>query len=139
MIDLVKKGSETAKNGFKNEKDVANKFNSWKSDIDAQNWLLVMGYQFDNIKKVEAVTIGTGHKTDVQVLVFILTKDSSSSLSSKSITTDCKALLSPLFTDSINPPPGEVNRTPLFFLSSNKGCPILTRSPSLTSMEGFKP
>ena len=24
-------------------------------------------------------------------------------------------------------------------LSSNKGCPIFTRSPSLTSMEGFKP
>lgn len=75
MIDLVKKGSETAKNGFKNEKDVANKFNSWKTDIDAQNWLIVMGYQFDDIEKVEAVTIGTGHKTDVQVLVFILTKD----------------------------------------------------------------
>ena len=30
MIDLVKKGSETAKNGFKNEKDITNKFNLWE-------------------------------------------------------------------------------------------------------------
>jgi hypothetical protein len=75
MIDLVKRGSETAKNGFKNEKDVANKFNSWKIDIDAQHWLTVMGYKIDDINKVTAVTLGSGYKTDVQVLVFIMTKE----------------------------------------------------------------
>tara|TARA_B100000575_G_scaffold244165_1_gene208182 strand:- start:285 stop:1031 length:747 start_codon:yes stop_codon:yes gene_type:complete len=75
MTDLVKRGSETAKNGFKNEKDISNKFNLWKQDKDAQKWLSVMGYNLKNIDKVKAITIGTGHKTDVQVLVYIETKD----------------------------------------------------------------
>jgi len=75
MTDLVKRGSETAKNGFKNEKDISNKFNLWKQDKDAQKWLNVMGYTLRNIDKVKAITIGTGHKTDVQVLVYIETKD----------------------------------------------------------------
>jgi len=75
MTDLVKRGSETAKNGFKNEKDISNKFNLWKQDKDAQKWLNVMGYALKNIDKVKAITIGTGHKTDVQVLVYIETKD----------------------------------------------------------------
>ena len=75
MTDLVKRGSETAKNGFKNEKDISNKFNLWKQDKDAQKWLNVMGYTLKNIDKVKAITIGTGHKTDVQVLVYIETKD----------------------------------------------------------------
>lgn len=75
MTDLVKRGSETAKNGFKNEKDISNKFNLWKQDKDAQKWLNVMGYTLKNIDKVKAITIGTGYKTDVQVLVYIETKD----------------------------------------------------------------
>ncbi len=38
MMD-EKKGSQIAKEGFKNEKDVVNKFNNWQTDIDAQKWL----------------------------------------------------------------------------------------------------
>ena len=34
------KGSMIAKKGFRNEKDVASKFNKWKEDKDAQNWLI---------------------------------------------------------------------------------------------------
>ena len=43
-MDLVKLGSQTAKNGFKNEKDIAEKFNQWKKDKEAKIWLSVMGY-----------------------------------------------------------------------------------------------
>jgi len=31
--DLVARGSRTAKNGFRNEKDVIDKFNNWKTDL----------------------------------------------------------------------------------------------------------
>ena len=34
--ELIKLGSRTAKRGFKTEKDVANKFNNWRVDEDAQ-------------------------------------------------------------------------------------------------------
>jgi len=74
MIDLVRRGSETAKNGFKNEKDIANKFNLWEQDKDAQKWLNIMGYILKDIDKVEAITFGTGYKTDVQVVVYIEAK-----------------------------------------------------------------
>lgn len=34
MINKLDKiGSETAKNGFKNEKEIANKFNNWERDL----------------------------------------------------------------------------------------------------------
>ena len=31
-MDKIKLGSETAKNGFKNEDDIVEKFNDWKND-----------------------------------------------------------------------------------------------------------
>jgi len=62
------KGSHTAKNGFKNEDDIVIKFNSWKNDIDAQEWLKIMKYNLKDIEFVEAVKI-SGYKTDVQVQV----------------------------------------------------------------------
>lgn len=37
-------GSKIAKDGFNNEKDIANKFINWKDDIEAQQWLKIMGY-----------------------------------------------------------------------------------------------
>ena len=36
MVDLVKIGSETAKSGFENKRDVIAKFENWKQDIDDQ-------------------------------------------------------------------------------------------------------
>lgn len=71
--DLEKLGSVTAKSGFSNERDIANKFKNWKSDKDARLWLEIMGYQLDKIEKVEAVILH-GYKTDVQVQVTIYTK-----------------------------------------------------------------
>ena len=73
-MNLVKKGSDTAKQGFQNEKDIVNKFNNWKYDKEAQNWLKVMDYQLSEIEYVEAIII-SGFKTDIQVQVTIkLTK-----------------------------------------------------------------
>ena len=66
-------GSETAKGGFRNEDDIVSKFNDWKSDKEARNWLKIMGYVLSEIEKVSAVKL-SGYKTDVQVQVTIETK-----------------------------------------------------------------
>jgi len=74
-MDLVKLGSDTAKNGFKNEDDIINKFNNWKFDIEAQKWLKIMQYNLDEIDYVKAIKI-SGYKTDVQVQITIKLKKS---------------------------------------------------------------
>lgn len=71
--NLVKLGSRTAKRGFKNEKDIVEKFNNWKTDEDAQTWLGIMGYPLNEIEKVEAIKLH-GYKTDVQVQITIYLK-----------------------------------------------------------------
>ena len=68
-------GSQTAKNGFKNEQDIVDKFNNWQSDEDAQKWLLIMQYKLDEIEYVKAVKISQGFKTDVQAQVTIKLKE----------------------------------------------------------------
>ena len=68
---LVEIGSKTAINGFENEKDIVNKFNNWKSDVDAQDWLKSMNYEISEIEKVESELISGHHKADVQVKVRI--------------------------------------------------------------------
>ena len=68
-----KLGSETAKDGFKNEKDIVSKFNNWKLDVEAQSWLKTMGYNLHEIEFVEALVL-SGYKTDVQVQVTIKLK-----------------------------------------------------------------
>lgn len=67
-------GSQTAKNGFKNEDDVVEKFNHWQNDEDAQQWLLIMQYDLQEIEFVKAVKI-SGHKADVQVQITIKLKE----------------------------------------------------------------
>ncbi len=73
MDELVKKGSETAKNGFKNERDIAEKFNNWQTDIEAQQWLKIMKYDLDEIEYVKAVVL-SGYKADLNVQVQIKLK-----------------------------------------------------------------
>ena len=73
MSDLVRIGSETAKGGFANEKEIAKKFVNWKKNKQSQKWLVIMGYKLKEIKKVEAVVLH-GHKTDVQIKVIITLK-----------------------------------------------------------------
>lgn len=72
-MDLVSKGSQIAKNGFKNEDDVVKKFNNWKKDVDAQKWLTIMKYSLTEIEYVKAEKL-SGYKTDVQVQVSIKLK-----------------------------------------------------------------
>jgi len=72
-MDKVQLGSNTAKNGFKNEGDIVEKFNNWKKDADAQQWLSIMNYNLKEIEYVEAIKL-SGYKTDVQVQVTIKLK-----------------------------------------------------------------
>ncbi len=73
MSNLVRLGSKTAKNGFKNEKDVAFKFNNWINDEEAQQWLLLMNYDLNEIEFVKAVII-SGYKADLNVQIQIKLK-----------------------------------------------------------------
>jgi hypothetical protein len=61
-------GSQTAKNGFKNEDEIQSKFNNWKLDADAQAWLTSMGYKVSDIESVSAVK-PHGEKADVEIKV----------------------------------------------------------------------
>lgn len=72
-MNPVERGSQTAKDGFRNESDVVEKFNNWESDKDAQEWLILMKYTLSEIEYVKAVKI-SGYKTDVQVQVTIKLK-----------------------------------------------------------------
>ena len=64
-IDL---GSKTAKDGFKNETEIAGKFNSWRTDEDAKVWLAAMNCKLAEIESV-AATKPHGEKADVQVKI----------------------------------------------------------------------
>ncbi len=66
-------GSQTAKNGFKNEHEIADKFNHWQTDAEAQQWLMVMEYQLDEIESIYAEVL-SGYKADVQVQITIKLK-----------------------------------------------------------------
>lgn len=72
--DLIKRGSATAKGGFKNEKDVIDKFNDWQKDETARKWLEAMGYKLSDIEYVKASKIRGSYKADVQVRIQITIK-----------------------------------------------------------------
>lgn len=74
MKGLVFKGSQTAKNGFKNEKDIAFKFNHWENDDEAKIWLQIMNYNLEEIEYVKAEVI-SGYKSDLNVQVKIKLKN----------------------------------------------------------------
>lgn len=56
-MDRIKLGSETAKGGFENERDIIEKFNNWEKDETAQTWLKKMGYDPQKIKLLTALSI----------------------------------------------------------------------------------
>ncbi|MBU3918649.1 type II restriction endonuclease [Patescibacteria group bacterium] len=72
--DLIKLGSKTAKGGFKNEKDVINRFNNWAKDEVAQKWLRAMSYKISDIEYVKASKVRGQYKADIQVRVRIVIK-----------------------------------------------------------------
>jgi hypothetical protein len=61
-------GSQTAKNGFKNEDEIRDKFNNWKADEDAKTWLAAMNYKIAEIENVAAAK-PHGEKADVEVRI----------------------------------------------------------------------
>ncbi len=73
MDDNQELGSKTAKNGFKNEDDIVNKFNNWQTDSEAKDWLQIMQYKLSEIEYVVAEKL-SGYKTDVQVQITIKLK-----------------------------------------------------------------
>lgn len=73
MNNLVELGSKTAKNGFKNEQDICDKFINWENDDEAQTWLKIMNYDLKEIEYVNAVVLH-GYKADVNVQVQIKLK-----------------------------------------------------------------
>lgn len=74
MSHSIDKGSQIAKDGFRNEDEVVEKFNNWQTDSESQLWLETMGYDLKEIELVEAFKL-SGYKTDVQVQVRIKLKN----------------------------------------------------------------
>lgn len=68
MDDLVARGSQTARDGFRNERDIRDKLLNWRADREAQCWLEVMGYDLQKITNVNT-DILHGYKTDVTVQI----------------------------------------------------------------------
>ncbi len=64
----VERGSQTAKGGFRNENDIRDKFNNWRTDDDARAWLRALGYDPTFIDNVTA-TKPSGEKADITVSV----------------------------------------------------------------------
>jgi len=58
-MDKRELGSKTAKGGFANEKAICKKFNAWKKDIEAQEWLRIMGYDVKKLDSVKAIQVPT--------------------------------------------------------------------------------
>lgn len=68
-------GSQIAKGGFENEQSVVDKFNNWRTDSDAQEWLKIMMYNLYEVEHVHAEKIGQrGYKSDVNVGIRIFVK-----------------------------------------------------------------
>ncbi len=61
-------GSRTAKGGFRNEDEIRDKFNGWKTDEDAKKWLAAMNHDLGVIQEVIAAK-PHGEKADVEVRV----------------------------------------------------------------------
>jgi len=58
-MNKIELGSKTAKGGFANEKAICKKFNAWKKDKEAQEWLKIMGYDTKKLDSVKAIQVPT--------------------------------------------------------------------------------
>lgn len=75
-------GSETAKGGFRNEDEIRDKFNNWKTDADAKAWLTAMNYDVNAIQNVIAAK-PHGEKADVEVRITTKTGEKREGISIK--------------------------------------------------------
>lgn len=74
LKQMIALGSKTAKGGFTNEQDVIDRFNNWKTDKVAQEWLAEMSYKINDIEFVKASKVRGQYKADIQVRITILIK-----------------------------------------------------------------
>lgn len=74
LKEMIALGSKTAKGGFTNEQDVVDRFNNWKTDSVAQDWLSEMNYKINDIEFVNASKVRGQYKADVQVRITVLIK-----------------------------------------------------------------
>ena len=74
LKQMIALGSKTAKGGFSNEQDVIDRFNNWKTDKTAQEWLAEMNYKISDIEYVKASKVIGQYKADIQVRIMILIK-----------------------------------------------------------------
>lgn len=74
LKQMIAFGSKTAKGGFSNEQDVVDRFNNWKTDKIAQEWLGEMSYKISDIEFVKASKVRGQYKADIQVRITILIK-----------------------------------------------------------------
>jgi len=74
LKQMIALGSKTAKGGFANEQDVIDRFNNWKTDKVAQEWLAEMNYKVDDIEFVKASKVRGQYKADIQVRVAVVIK-----------------------------------------------------------------
>lgn len=82
----VELGSKTAKDGFRNETEIAAKFNNWKTDEDARVWLSFMGSKLDEVESVVAAK-PHGEKADIQVKVKTKAGEKAEGISIKLVST----------------------------------------------------
>ncbi len=59
----VEPGSNTGKNGFKNEDAIGDKFNNWRNDDDARAWLSAMNHKLTEIDPVVAKPLAKKHES----------------------------------------------------------------------------
>ena len=64
----VELGSRTAKDGFRNEDEIRDKLNLWKTDSNARDWLVAMNHDLADIESVTAAK-PHGEKADVEATV----------------------------------------------------------------------
>lgn len=74
LKEMIALGSKTAKGGFSNEQDVIDRFNNWKKDKTAQEWLSEMNYKVEDIEFVKAIKVRGQYKADIQVRITVLIK-----------------------------------------------------------------
>ncbi len=75
-------GSQIAKNGFRNEAEIAAKFNNWKNDGDARSWLQAMDHSAEDVRNVRAER-PHGEKADLFVTVTTATGEKREGISIK--------------------------------------------------------
>ena len=74
LKQMIALGSKTAKGEFRNEQDVIDRFNNWKTDKTAQEWLAEMNYKISDIEYVKASKVIGQYKADIRVRITVVIK-----------------------------------------------------------------